>query len=168
MNLLVVQEIIVTWTKKSRGGAMAAQRNAIPEAFPLPSVPDIKYSSALVHNKVTFYKGAHHHITVEALLQKNVYWGCTSAYWDGTHIVVTFSYNRNCGGAPDRIAFPRKVLTLALGTWGRVRHNGRFSGIEGQWTYQKTVLNIGYFDNLTENVFLTKPQRVFSEMADVW
>ncbi len=35
--MIVVQRIVTTWTKQSRGGAAAARRNGVPEAFALPT-----------------------------------------------------------------------------------------------------------------------------------
>ena len=69
-------------------------------------------------------------------------------------VSATFAYTQDCGGAPVRINYPRKVPTLALGEWGRILYNGRFSSDEGNWRYQKVVFNIGYFDALKSNTFL--------------
>jgi hypothetical protein len=166
--VIIVQEIIATWTKRARGGKAATKRNALPEAVLIPSTVAITYPFALVHDKVSFYEETHHHMTVdEFTTQQKYHYGCLSIAWDDSAISATFAYTRNCGGAPERTAYPRKVLTLPLGTWGRVLYNGRFSEAEGHWIYHKTVLNIGHFDTLANDIFLTTPYRVFAEMADL-
>jgi hypothetical protein len=169
MTILAVQEVVVTWTKQARGGQEAARRNAIPEAFPLLSIPQINEPLALLHDKVTSFEDTHHTQTVDELIpRKRIYFGCVSTHLEEDKIVAIFAYNMSCGGAPVRTDFPRKVLSLPLGSWGRIRYNGRFSSSNGQWYYRKTVLNIGHFDTLTEAIFMTKPQREFSDMADLW
>jgi hypothetical protein len=35
--MIIVQRVVTSWTKQSRGGAAAARRNAVPEAFSLPA-----------------------------------------------------------------------------------------------------------------------------------
>lgn len=44
--MIVVQRVVTQWTKQSRGGAPATRRNAVPEAFPVPSTGR---SAVLVH-----------------------------------------------------------------------------------------------------------------------
>lgn len=44
--MIVVQRVVTSWTKQSRGGAAATRRNAVPEAFTLPAGGE---SGVLIH-----------------------------------------------------------------------------------------------------------------------
>jgi hypothetical protein len=171
---VLVQELVVTWTKDERGGKAATERNALPEAVPIPSFDTSAYPLALVHDKVTFYAGMQHHLTVEEYPpHPKPNFGCIWIAIDPATVSVTYAYNRLFGGAPERTAYPRTVLTLGLGTWGRISYNGRFSERIGNrdggaWFYKKMVFNIGYFDSPNYKIFLAEPHHIFDDMADLW
>lgn len=167
MATIIVQEIIVQWSQRSRGVEAAKVRNAIPETFAVPYFPAMSYVQNIVHDKVTFEAGTRHILAVKEFVRnKRVKFGCTRLSWDGNRLVVTYSYDPWCGGAPRRSTAARTVLALPVDSWGQIRYNGRF-GYEG-WTYKKTVLNIAYLNTVRADIFLSEPARVFTDMADLW
>ncbi len=167
--MIVVQEIIVTWTKRARGGKAASVRNAVPEAFSLPHLPEVAFPLALILDRVAMGLHQKRVLTVEEIVpKKRRPVACTALTWADDLLTVTFPTKDYCTGAPQRFG-PRTVLTLKPGLWGRVRYNGRYIGsFEGHWYYQKTVLNIGCFETVSESVFLSEPNRVFSDMRQLF
>jgi hypothetical protein len=170
MAYVVVQEIKVEWGAAERGAEAATERNAIPEALSLPSIPETDCPNVLIYDQVTFHKGIHHEVRTEELVARSRhYWGCVGVYWDGEQVIATYAYNGNCAGAPERTSYPRDVLHLTAGAWGRIRYNGRWArGWRAIWRYHKTVLNIGYIDTVGEDLFMGQPVSEFSDMADLW
>lgn len=70
-------------------------------------------------------------------------------------------------GLPLRAA-AKADLELAVGEWGRVLYNGRFSTDEGGW-YQKTVVNVGCFDEARAGAFVsTRPLYTIDRMVSLW
>lgn len=172
-TIILVQEIVSRWAAGTRSRWSAIERASIPEGFGLPVLDKIQYPLAVIYDKVTsFTVEAKHLIEIrEFLPTQRSYFGCTWISMEDEKVSVTFSYNRNCGGAPERTSYPRKVLNLSVGNWGRIRYNGRFPQSEGPWVYHKTVFNIGYFKTVADisaNLFLSEPPRTFSEMADLY
>src|SRR5258708_40129939 len=91
--IILVQEIIIQWTPKSRGTADASERNAMPEAFLLPYLGEIQYPHAIVHDRVTFPKGDSHHIEIRAFLPpQNSVFRCVWIGQAEANISVTFRY----------------------------------------------------------------------------
>ena len=61
------------------------------------------------------------------------------------------------------------AFELGAGEWGRVLYNGRFSSDEGGWWYQKTVVNVGCYDEARGDVFAsTQPRYTINRMARLW
>ena len=77
--------------------------------------------------------------------------GCTVMDFVDTEVTADFQYDRGCGGAPER-RWARKTLEITIGQWGQIVYNGRFTG-EDFWWYEKHVVNVGQFENISSGVF---------------
>lgn len=169
--ILVIQDISTHWSKLSRGGKYASLRNSIPEALPIQYIPETQSGLRLLHHRVVFseskvFESPFTEVVSEELSPEyNGHFGCTEIEVRNNKIFAKYAHNWNCGGAPMRW-WSSQTVQLALGTWIRIRSNGRFSkGWESYWTYHKTVLNIGYFKRLPINVFFSNPSQVLDDMA---
>ncbi|MGB8646800.1 MAG: hypothetical protein WCF84_16285 [Anaerolineae bacterium] len=173
--MLIVQNIITTWTKKSRAGADAGERNAVLEMLPLPSLPEVAPPDVLIYHEAVFaeqeqFIPKHRFRMQELIANRWLHYRCVHVRWTAAVVEAKFVYTPTCGGAPQRSEYPRVVLHLARGTWGQIRYNGRFTSMSGDrdWSYRKTVVNIAYCDELMLEPFAGAPVKVFSEMADLW
>ena len=173
-TMIILQEIITHWTKQSRGAERAARRHAVPDILPLPSFSAPPVEPAVVH-QLMIYREANgfqnpeqkvNHPTLDRNNQLRS--GCVVIHQQQDLIEVVYAYDMNCGGAPERTSFPRKVLALQKNTWGRIQYNGRFVNQRGEWTYRHTSVNIGYFDHKSLGAFDTPPVRVFHDLADLY
>lgn len=57
--MIVLQEIVTTWTKASRGGENATSRNAVPESFLLPALLEQPKTSNYVLYQRVMYSEQH-------------------------------------------------------------------------------------------------------------
>lgn len=172
--VIVVQEVVVRWTKRSRSGAGAALRNRVPELLPLPWVPEAPGGPlSMVHHQATFreedgFATPVQHVRAEAVEPDGaLHFGCVQLQRVEGALEVVFAYTAECG-APARTRYPRRVFRLGEGEWGRVAYNGRFGSPvgEGTWSYHRTTLNVGFTDRLPAGPFSPgPPQHIFSELA---
>jgi len=165
MTVLVVQRVVTTWTKESRGGPEAARRSATPSALPLPVMPAAE-SGAVVHF-VTLAEQRAFAPTEEAAV-------CQFADLprfvpelelraDGDDLQIRFVWGGPVG-APERAR--GAVTRLRPGEWCRVLHNGRFPE-ESTWSYQSTVLNVA--NGASRLTFVeTSPRVVDDHRAALW
>lgn len=138
--MIVVQRVLTEWTKRSRGAPGAVRRNAVAEAFPLPSA---RGAGDLWVHQVTAREQD------DFAVRETAGAGAAGVWVEvmGTEAVVTGlagAWCQCCTVFPPRPE--RVVLRLAPGQWGRWRVNFRFwDGFEGsEWRYQKWVVNVGH------------------------
>jgi hypothetical protein len=80
---------------------------------------------------------------------------------------VTFSYNPSCG-APNRW-WAVKPFELRSGEWVRIAYNGRFSGWHNDWWYEKTVVNVGMFNEFSGDLFMrAEPTYRYALFSRLW
>jgi hypothetical protein len=150
--MLAIQIVTVTWTKASRGGATAADRNQIPRAFELrlhEGSPNViqrhvfkEFSAGKFESRpVTFGQAPSLPAHVEGLLLEKT----------ADNLVVGFSWIRNIHGMPDR-GHKRRVASLVDGESAQIRVNGRHSA-GAQW-YTQHTFNVAYGSDIREGVFL--------------
>ncbi|HEX8500186.1 MAG TPA: hypothetical protein VF659_06295 [Pyrinomonadaceae bacterium] len=175
--MILVQHITSSWSKASRGGPSAARRNAVPEALPLPDAAVGKRGNAILRHSASyredndFSSPSHDSLTAEGAGVIRV--GCVSVEPLGGGARVAFDYDLRAAGMPPRGAHPRASakadFELAAGEWGRVLYNGRFSSDEGGWWYQKTVVNVGCYDEVRAEAFVSaRPLYTIDRMANLW
>lgn len=169
--MIIVQEIITSWTKQSRAAGAGTARNAVPQQLALPWLPEVDSASALIYHRVHFHEHTNfrtpeHEIEVsEVPAFRMLHFGCVIITQRDQLVQVTYAYNVRCGGAPKRSEVPRRVFTLARNEWGRVLQNGRWGW--GAWSYRQTTLNILYAENLTQPIFAGEPKTIFQDLVDL-
>ena len=147
----VVQWVRTIWTKKSRGGANFARRNATPVAFALPTG-----AAPLVHEVVMREEDDFQpHAVVQPACQPSGL--VLTEADDGLEIELLVP--PAC--LPQRTFRPSRV-TLRPGEWVRWQVNYRFTATCGTRLYQLDTLNLCYGDASTD-VFLGSPVRFVDE-----
>ena len=175
--MILVQHVTSSWSKASRGGPSAARRNAVPEALLLPKAAVGKRGNALIQHTASygedndFVSPSHDSLTAESAGVIRI--GCVRVEPLDGGARVAFEYDFRVAGMPPRdahqMAKARADFELAVGEWGRVLYNGRFSSDEGGWGYQKTVVNVGCHDEVQAEAFVsTRPLYTIDRMASLW
>jgi hypothetical protein len=167
--IVVVQRVLTSWTKASRGGEGATRRNAVPEAVTLP-LSNVKLAgrTGLLHevgyNEYYDFARKDAPLRMDPPLSKLVV-GCVTINLERDTVTASFRYSWQCG-APDR-GWIQKTLHIAENEWGQMVYNGRLVyGDGGQWHYEKSVVNVGLFSELSDDVFTySAPTYRFSAMA---
>lgn len=166
--MLIVQRITAEWTKASRGGDGAADRNAIPDALRLPPLAGAA-PGYLLHDvrflewenfecrSDVYESEAQTHIRIEPLFMHAT-----------KELVRTrFVWSWHHCGAPERDS--HDLFQLSVGQWGRFTCNGRFgadSASGRQWRYHETVFNVALTEQFDENLFKqTAPNAEDSRLA---
>ncbi|MEZ0073220.1 hypothetical protein [Planotetraspora sp. GP83] len=135
--MVIVQRVVVRWTKRGRGAGEAARRREIPSAFELPPMPD---GPLLLH---------------DVLADERTGYAATSAA--GAHSLPGRLNGLRFEEAPQsglRVArspvwaaypanrHPGQVFLLRPGDRARYRANFRFSGAGVEWYYEQWTVNI--------------------------
>lgn len=160
--IVVAQHVTVTWTKASRGAPASLVRNAVPEAFPLPVLPDPPWVLALHSVNADEHRGFE---TTDSLAV-DLQWTRSQPARirvdeRGVHVAVWVP-----GSPPGRRLSVRPGLNEAV----RLRWNRRFAGSSIEWTYQKFVLNLLVSESLpAANAFVaTEPALRKDALADLF
>ena len=146
----VVQQVSVTWTKRSRGAPGAVARSAVPEGFPLPD--DAAAPSALVvhHVRAAERDGfipverveiPDHGVAAEDLARVEL------AVVDGALAVArpAARWDRTLAYPRARHQLRKAAFRLTPGTWGRLRANFRHAPEWcGDGWYQQIVVNVAW------------------------
>lgn len=172
-RVLVVQQVHTRWTKEARGGRNAVLRNAVPESRSLPVERMKNAKPRVLHHQLTYGYEQFTQPTGDLLRGTSVWgsftFGCVTVHGDEEGVSATFRYDRGCAGVPDR-GWARKTLFLTGDTWGQIVYNGRFvPDWDGDWWYEKMVVNIGLFERLSSGLFTrTEPTYRFSAMSELF
>lgn len=182
--IVVIQTVIVGWTKQSRGGKAAQVRNQVPEQLELP--PTLPAPTSTVARQCVIYDEYNQFrspIYQRWLDQSSV--GsepiAVDLYEDRGRLFVMprlllsasdgllrvgFDWMR-FDGAPRR--FPKiDRYTLKSGEWVQLRCNAR-SSEDWTWAYLKLVVNVSYTASFTPTLFCAStPTYQRLDMADLW
>ncbi|MCA9070717.1 MAG: hypothetical protein KDA84_17425 [Planctomycetaceae bacterium] len=178
---VLVQHILIRWSKSSRGGVLAERRNRIPRAFSLPSPePRFDRTERFTVHKIEFGESNQFHkplhITVDPPLIDIPYRSrnCTVEA-NREFPVVRYEYR---DGAPPRtyidkegISVPvMKTFSIAENQWVQIEHNGRFSCRDfGIWSYEHEIINVAFTDPKNRAIFTTtQPTETYQQLADLW
>ncbi|MGC4833542.1 hypothetical protein ACLQ3D_03475 [Micromonospora vinacea] len=150
----VVQWVRTSWTKQSRGGPPAAQRNAAPVALALPAE-----AAPLVHEVLQDESDEFRpHSTTQLALPVD---GVQLSHVDGR---LRVQLDASPWGMPQRHRRPPAVL-LKPGEWVRWQINYRFVGsCGGDWSYRLDTLNVAH-GQVSVDRFLGEPTYVVDERA---
>ncbi len=149
----------------------------MPEALPLPAGAVGRRGNTLIRHTVSygedndFASPRLNSFTAEGAAVIRV--GCVRVEPVDGGARVAFEYDPRTAGMPPRDTHPRAAaktaFELGAGEWGRVLYNGRFSSDEGGWWYQKTVVNVGCYDEVQAEVFVsTRPLYIIDRMVGLW
>jgi hypothetical protein len=173
---IIIQNINTAWSKQSRGGKLASERNAVPEALLFPLEKPRKSAGGLIEHCLAYtewegFSTASYSSLIEEPAGK-IRTGCVLIEPVGGELKVIFEYDTARAGMPIRYSppggKPSTRMRLQAGQWGRVLYNGRTAS-EETWWYDKVVINVGLFKTLREDVFVsTQPTQVISQMARLW
>lgn len=169
MSFILIQHIHTLWNKRSRGGNGARLRNTIPYAFSLPS--DCTRESAWILHQVTCSEindFARTHHCIQAADFQDLGFRDLVMQLDNYQLQVRFYRNGNNAARSSPLPFA-DLPFLPLNHWLRLRYNGRYvQWTSGNWWYEQSCYNIGYFESFTEDVFLkTTPASQFVETAQL-
>jgi len=151
---VVAQRVRTTWTKRSRGGPLAATRNRVPIAFPLPA-------GAQLHEvRVDESTGFEPRSEVRP-------WGELDGVRlretdDGLLVLVTPSL-----WASPRRKWQPSPIRLERGEWLRWQINLRFGATSSrgsEWSYRLETLNLAYGGPAD---FTGEPDRSMIELRDL-
>ncbi|WP_155343623.1 hypothetical protein [Acrocarpospora pleiomorpha] len=157
--MLIVQRIVIRWTKQGRGADEAAKRREVPTAFSLPPPPDAQLTCHnILADQWTGYEPA--------------------GVLDGLGLPAQLNGLRFEQAGPDMrvvrapvwAAYPTnrhhgQVFLLPPGSRARYQANFRFSGSSTEWYYEQWTINIAFapFSHdlfLDERFDFTKDERV--------
>lgn len=138
----ILQLLLTVWTKSSRGGQLASQRNGTPEGWTVPSsMIDLKAPAAV---QVTFNEPTFTPIVTQ-VEPRRLPWHSIPFHLERDGQAVTISH-----------ANSRFRCELVPQTWARLVWNERHTGYDtGNWWYSKAVLNVGFELTLDTEVFRT-------------
>ncbi len=166
MPTIVIQHVACVWTKRSRGGEGARQRNSVPTAVDLPEFKgDLPY---LLHTVNFFESGwsKPNHSVKSSTEFSDLHLNDLILIHESDSVTVRFMRDGANAACPN--PYPHKdVFSLRRGDWGRIVYNGRYVDFDsGAWRYKLTTYNIGNFDRFSTDVFrLTSPSSQFEELA---
>jgi hypothetical protein len=141
--MVIVQRIVVRWTKQGRGAVEATRRREIPAAFELPPMPDapLAVHDVLAEHRTgyvpTAAMGSH---ALPAQLK-----GLRFRLSEATGAEAAVGVVRTPGWSAypaDRL--PGEVFLLHPGEHARYRANFRFSGYSTEWYYEEWTINIAH------------------------
>ncbi|TWU11302.1 hypothetical protein CA54_01070 [Symmachiella macrocystis] len=163
---VIIQRIRSEWTKESRGGEGARRRNAVPQALPLP---ESCFTDRFAHQTVRFLEREEFRRPERDSIAIGDSWtdmACSdleiTVVTEGLQVrLVTDARNAASGDVQTFRAF-----TLVPGTWGQLIYNARYVHVyTGIWTYERSVLNIGYLKAVQPKRFTSSsPNETFSRM----
>ncbi|MER6734470.1 hypothetical protein [Streptomyces puniciscabiei] len=152
---ITVQWVRTFWTKRSRGGAAAARRNAVPVGFPLPEVP-------LGRAHVVWVAERHGFEARERRADPGDIGVSLRERDGGLRVFAHTGF-----GLPARPRRPPAVW-LRPGQWVRWQLNHRCSSASGMadWSYSLDTFNVAYGPVGLE-VFLGEPTVLVDECGPV-
>lgn len=164
----MVQKLLTRWEKTGRGHPVATVRSSLPSALELPSAileGPVAYHAVTYDQRIDFVAC----VTHDEIRARPPQHDC--GLWlalAGDRLSATFQWEKDCG-APRRNAGQRtRLFDLAIGQFGRLIHNGRFTP-EYSWTYQQVIVNVGLFDPASVASFLDREPDVQADLrADLW
>lgn len=166
--MLIVQRITTEWTKTSRGGDGAARRNATPAAVTLPPISDADADYLFHDNRFLEWERFQQYSRLtESSIQPHIRVEPLFLHVSSNSVATRFVWSWHHCGAPERES--HDLFQLSLGEWGQFSCNGRFgaeSSSGREWGYHKTVFNIAFVPQFTDDLFIqSKPNACDSRLA---
>ncbi|WP_440063608.1 hypothetical protein [Streptosporangium sp. OZ121] len=147
--MVIVQRIVIRWTKQARGAEEATRRREIPSAFELPPTPD---APLVVHDLLADERTGYAptatvdgHSFPARLNGLRFQLSGAAVAVERTPVWAAYPTNRH----------PSRVFLLHPGERARYRANFRFSGYGTQWYYEQWTVNIAH-EPWRRDLFLTE------------
>ncbi|SDL37609.1 hypothetical protein [Nonomuraea jiangxiensis] len=136
--MVIVQRIVIRWTKQARGAIEATRRRAIPSAFKVPPVPD---APLVVHDPLA--EGRTGYVPAAVICRHPLPAQLNGLRFELFEAAVEVARTPVWAAYPTN-RFPGKVFSLQPGEHARYRANFRFSGYSTEWYYEQWIINIAY------------------------
>ena len=166
--MIVIQQIITTWSKEERGGKAAVYRNALPQQLLIP-VSKVREETPACITHCISSSGFTYFIVPELLLPSS---GEIKLVIEGGLLHVAFGRNLNAQRHKESVFFGNKFkCTLKQGQWIQAIGMRRDTAYETTWCYRKEVFNIGLTRNKyhAKDFFLHKsPDYQFHPKVEWW
>lgn len=159
---IVVQHVQMWWTKQSRGGPAAVQRNRVPAAYPLTGEHLAAVHLVVHHESAGFDPRAETRGFTSDGQGKRLRYAEVALDRDGDQLRV--SLQPSAFGMPRRHRRP-PAARLAAGQWLRWQINYRFVTVNGgEWHYRLDTFNVA-FGIKAADLFLGESTRKIDERA---
>jgi hypothetical protein len=167
--VIVVQRIVTTWSKKTRGADGRETRARLPRVYPLPDAALVIRARCVQH---VISRSAHDGYRVNEGVQEDTSLR-TKPGISPTSIVLrehdgmldVLFVPEGDAGIPRRAAAP---IRLTPGSWGCARYNGRFQAFDDPW-YEEKIVNIAYEMPLARALFTSDgPTATLDAEVDLW
>jgi hypothetical protein len=167
---LIVQHIVIQWTKSARGGRLAELRNKTPHALGLPTLsaptdnrPRFVVHRVDYHDQNEFTKPFREQILTPLQSEPYLATNCSvKSQHDSSHIHFVWS-----NGAPTRTY--SKKLVVEPETCTRVEYNARFAAIDdGGWNYSHEIVNATVAMASSKLFIGDAPGNHFSDLQALW
>lgn len=167
--LVLVQRIITSWTKSTRGADGREARARLPQGYPLPDEVLVSRAPCTRH---VVNRGEHGEyrpsatVQLDEVLRAALGIATTSIELREVDAVLRVSFRcEGDTGAPRREPMS---MTLESGTWGRVHYNGRFTSHESSW-YESKIVNVAYGIPPRRDLFEAgEPNATLDARVDLW
>ncbi len=168
-NTALVQVIKVEWTKSSRGGQGARDRNSVPSALAIPDVLLGRWTREILVNTTHWSEAnafAHPNRRESERLPANKVLRIdpVSIALGDPELAIGLDHETLLV----RFVPVRREIVLMRGDWARVVFNARYACIDsGNWWYEQVTVNAGLFgERPPDSVFVeTRPTTVFRHLS---
>ena len=162
--MILIQHIETSWLKNERGGRAGTRRGKTPAALPVPTGYNVGGTKNTVLHRVRFGRvTAAPEPEFSELPAEKVAVGCVLVNPAGEGVTVATAWTSQCGGKPMRWqtglepwqAWLDREWLISQGQWCQIRYNGRID-LDHTWLYHITTVNVGVFDQLRSEAFLSE------------
>lgn len=172
--MIFIQELVTHWTKDSRSGPGATERNKTPLSAVVPfDRPFPPGKTDIVIQTTNFleldeFRPSPVTVAFASMPASGLYESesLTVRVSEGDGLALGIRWNSSFGVPPRK---PHDLGVVPFNRWGRVLYNARHGFDRGDWHYYQRTVNIGCLESLKPNNFVaTKPFFVKKELADLW
>jgi hypothetical protein len=169
VTTILIQHIHTLWSKRSRGSDGARRRNSVPHAVALG--PQCTDGSKWILHVATFSEWKHFERSERCICADNFKQldiRDLDIQIENDSVLVRYHRDGNNAARTSPLPFT-DMPKIERYQWIRLRYNGRYvHRSTGNWWYEQSCYNIGWFDVIAEDVFLTTdPSNRFEEIASL-
>jgi len=166
---IYVQQVVIHWTKATRGMPGAAQRNHCAICFEL-SADEVKMLALDETVSQVTLREADDFVPQQSVVQNaslhKLDWRTVAIKQPKPdEVIVRYQYIDFLVGAPDRSHRPAISCLVTEGQLVRIEYNGRFAETGTNWYYVHCIFNIVRIATPTQEMFLAPPAHHLSDLA---